>query len=430
MKIPETCLAVVATATVLCNMTTYAQTVGPDDWLDAGVRAPDWNDYERLFGFTESSSMFDRLVPVEQGEGVVLLIRREVHIDQDDALSIVDEPVGYFFPESSVDDKESPLLNREVDIYGRMGAAIAGLQDDECGPILCLRPLCLEGTSSVAGTGVAGEYVSFAGQSQFVIGRSLSIGFDATDPAYSTVEPERSFVVDYIADRAPIVQDVLIIGTWLTMRQMVAEGCWRSQASETVKDDEYDKKLCAALLGNMYDNPEAAPSVDDLFRPYDPATIEDVWRVTPDERVWIPLPGGLQPVPSGRGECIDKWILCHADAMKKFYARDQEIRADQSDDAGATNIAISCALGGGGIGVGIGALCGTPTGPGMIATAAIGGVIGVVIGGCGGYWYGECVVYADLQADQIAANMERYACDMNSCFNDYNIRVARKECKE
>ena len=51
--------------------------------------------------------MFDRLVPVEQGEGVVLLIRREVHIDQDGALSIVDEPVGYFFPESSVDDKES-----------------------------------------------------------------------------------------------------------------------------------------------------------------------------------------------------------------------------------------------------------------------------------------------------------------------------------
>ena len=114
-----------------------------------------------------------------------------------------------------------------------------------------------------------------------MIGRALSIGFDAADPAYSTVEPERSFAVDYIADRAPIVQDVLIIGTWLTMRQMVAEGCWRSQASETVKDDEYDKKLCAVLLGNMYDNPEAAPSVDDLFRPYDPYTILSDFPETP-----------------------------------------------------------------------------------------------------------------------------------------------------
>lgn len=208
-------------------------TIGPQDWLDSGVRMLTEQDHLDLFGTDLSHETlewlhFDATNDLSQP---TTLFRTRV-IPTKDGATFQEDAIGVFVQTSQYQSQLSTPSSWRVQIVDGQLVDPDIPQDFECDWEPLCQLLCEPSAEwRVRTSSIAGDLTLFSGETVFLLGRQVESEWLPYDSAEDNVR-QLVFAPQLSAAMAPICQDAELAGEWIRLRSRAEAGEIKFEPSE------------------------------------------------------------------------------------------------------------------------------------------------------------------------------------------------------
>ena len=220
-------VAVVFLSSLAAGEGTPPVTIGPQDWLDSGVRMLTEEDHLHLFGTDLSHETLDWLHfdAADDLSQPTTLFRTRVILTKDGPI-FEEDAIGIFVQTSQYQRQLSTPSSWRVQIVDGHIVESDIPENFECG----WEPLCQivcepSAELRVKTSSIAGDLTLFSGETVFLLGRQVESEWHPHDSAEDDVS-QLIFAPQLSAVMAPICQDAELAGEWTRLRS-------RAEAGET-----------------------------------------------------------------------------------------------------------------------------------------------------------------------------------------------------